>query len=165
MVMSLGKTVIEILELVYNHPGIPLVELRKELNLPPSTATTIIKKLKRLGLVEIVEDKLDITIAPKTRKGYTRKVKVKRVYPSLLKCASDGTIIIPRIVNTEEQQRVGILVLNCPFVKECPYVNQKTMVPGYCKLYDTLSEGDRRFIEETIGKIQALIEYFKNREK
>jgi len=165
MVVSLGKTIIGILEIVYNKPGVSIVELRKELNLPPSTATTIIKKLRKLGLIEVKEDRLDITVAPKNRKGYTRKVKVKRLYPSILKCTNDGTLIVPRIVNTGEQQKVGILVLNCPFAKECPYVNQKTMVPGYCKLYDNLPNEDKEFIEDTVGKIQALIEYFKNSEK
>jgi len=165
MVISLGKTIIDILELIYSNPGISLVELRKKLNLPPSTATTIIKRLKKLGLIEIVEDRLEIKVAPKGKNEYTRKVKVKKLYPSMLKCADDGTIIVPKIVNTGDQQRVGILVLNCPFVDECPYVNQKTMQPGYCKLYDTLPDKDKEFIDNTIAKIQAIIDYFKNSEK
>ncbi|MGC9133278.1 MAG: MarR family transcriptional regulator [Nanopusillaceae archaeon] len=159
-----AKMVIDILQVIYNNPGISISELRKIFNLPSSTMSIIIKELKDSGIVFTLEDKKKIIVNRRNGDSYERVVKIKKVFPLGVSCNSFGTVIIPHIVNSNSNSgsyNIGLKVFSCPFVKECPYVNQKTLIPGYCKLYDHLSDEEKKAIISIMDKINSLIELAK----
>jgi DNA-binding MarR family transcriptional regulator len=156
------KTLIEILQAIYSQPGITISELAKKFNLPMSTMSVLIKQLKEMNVISIYIDEKNIEVNYKDTK-YTRRIKVKRLVPSGITCTKTGTVIVPyMIANKGEAPLVGLRVFNCPFVKECPYVNQKTLQPGYCKLYDMLSEDEKKELVKILSNIEQLLSKFKD---
>lgn len=151
------KLLIELLQVIYSQPGITISELAKKFNLPISTVSVLIKQLKEMNVISVYVDEKEIVVNYKTTK-YTRKIKVKRLAPSGVTCTSTGTVIIPyMIANNGDSPLVGLRVYNCPFVKECPYVNKKTLQPGYCKLYDVLSEDERKELMKILSNIDQIL--------
>ncbi len=161
MSLQLSEVILKILEYVYSNPGVTISDIRKKFKLIPSTATTILKRLSKFNLVQIVDDEIKATITNRDGTTYTRSIKVKRVLPSYIKCNNDGSIILPKIYKINDSFSMGLVVFKCPFAKECPYVNKKTLVPGYCKLYDMLSDKDKEEIKNLYTTIQSLIDMYK----
>ena len=156
------KLLIEILQAIYAEPGITISELAKKFNLPMSTVSVIIKQLKEMKVISIYIDEKDVVVNYKDT-TYNRKIKVKRLIPAGVTCTNTGTVIIPYMAaDSSETPLVGLKVYNCPFVKECPYVNQKTLQPGYCKLYDMLSGDEKKELVKMLSNIDQLLSKFKD---
>ncbi len=153
------RMLIDVLQVIYNKPGISISELKEIFNVPASTMSIIIKELKDMGIIFTLEDKKKIIVNRKDGDSYERVVKIKKVYPLGVSCNKFGTVIVPYIVNSN----IGLKVFSCPFVNECPYVNQKTLIPGYCKLYDYLSDEEKKAIVDLMDKINNLIESIKDK--
>ncbi len=157
------RILIDVLQVIYNRPGISISELKDLFGVPPSTMSIIIRELKDNGIIFTLEDKKKILVKRRDGETYERVVKIKKVYPLGVSCNEFGTVVVPYLVNSNSSSyNIGLKVLSCPFVKECPYVNQKTLIPGYCKLYDYLSDEERKTIINLMDKINNLIESAKN---
>lgn len=155
------KLLIELLQAIYSKPGITISELAKKFNLPMSTISVLVKQLREMNVIDIFIDQKEIVVNYKDT-TYTRKIKVKRLIPAGVSCTTTGTVIVPYMVaDNGNEPLVGLRVYNCPFVKECPHVNQKTLQPGYCKLYDTLSEDERKELVKILSNIDQLLNKFR----
>mgnify|MGYP001770643917 CR=1 FL=1 len=153
--------IIRILRLIYENPGITISDISEQEKIPLSGVSTIIKQLKKHGLVDVVIEKVE-----KTTKRLNKEVAVKRVvrkvYPKSVTCSS-GVLILPNIqkLNDNNGYAIGLTVITCPYYNICEYRNKATLVPGKCKLYDSLSEEDKIHISDIVSKLQTIIEYHK----
>jgi len=142
--IDINENRLKILQLIFENPGITISELASKVGMHPSAVYRTLKLFeKEYNIVRLVVD----------------KNKVYKIYPSGYVLCKRSVFVVPYIYKLNNGTYVVCpQVFRCPYYEECPYRGKYTFIPGKCRLYDDLTEEDKKKIREMLELVSKIIQ-------